>query len=163
MPEVILSLGSNLGDRASHMQQMEREVGLLLRPPIALSSLMETEPVGAASAQEWFYNRLVRGGWSGTPRDLLQKCQAIETKLGRTRPERYAPRTADIDILLFGDEIINEPDLIVPHPGIRKRRFCIMGLQEIAGAWVFPGGMKLIDEVAPEWETDVEEQGVRLV
>lgn len=158
-----MSLGSNLGDRAAFMRQMEREVGVLLKPPIVRSSLMETEPIGTVSKQEWFYNRLVRGGYAGTSRELLKACHAIEVRLGRTRPERYAARTADIDILLFGGKVIKEPDLSIPHPGIKKRRFCILGLKEIAGGWVFPGGVKRIDELAGEWEKGVAEQKVRMI
>jgi len=160
MVDVILSFGSNLGDRAMYMRRMEREVAALLKPPIVQSNLMETEPLGTVSSQEWFYNRLVRGTYCGTPRALLQACLAIEAKLGRTRPERYAPRTADIDILLFGGQIIEEPDLIVPHPAIQKRRFCIRGLKEIAGDMVVPGTGKSIAEVAGEWEMKVWEQKV---
>ena len=163
MTNVVLSLGTNLGDRTAYMRQMEREVGALLEPPLTKSSLMETEPVGTASKQEWFYNRLVRGGYSGTSSELLKACHAIETLLGRTRPERYAARTADVDILLFGSEVIKEQDLILPHPGIQKRRFCILGLKEIAAEWVFPGTVKRIDEMAGEWEKDVEMQEVRLI
>jgi 2-amino-4-hydroxy-6-hydroxymethyldihydropteridine diphosphokinase len=163
MVEVILSLGGNLGDRASCMRQMEREVERLLKPPVAKSSLMETEPIGVASKQEWFYNRLVRGGYAGTSRELLKACHAIEARLGRTRPERYAARTADIDILLFGDDVINEPDLVVPHPGIQKRRFCILGLKEVAGPLMFPGSGKQIAALAGEWEQGVAGQKVSVV
>lgn len=165
MLDVVLSLGSNLGDRASNMRLMEQELRLLLNPPIVRSSLMETEPVGTVSKQEWFYNRVVRGSYVGTPRELLDKCLSIENKLGRQRSpsERYAARTADIDILLFGDTIINEPDLVVPHPGIQKRRFCILGLKEVAGGCSFPGKAKRIDALAGEWEEGVAEQKVSIV
>jgi len=163
MIDVILSLGSNLGDRAQNMRRMEQKIADFLLPPINRSSLMETEPLGTASDQQWFYNRIVRGGFSGTPRELLQACVAIEKKLGRTRPYRYAARTADIDILLFGELMVNEPDLVVPHPAIQKRRFCIMGLREIAPEMVFPGGVKRIDDVAREWEAEASKQKVRII
>lgn len=165
MVDVVLSLGSNLGDRATNMRRMEQELGLLLKPPISPSSLMETEPIDTVSKQDWFYNRIIRGAFAGTPRELLDKCLSIENKLGRQRPspERYAARTADIDILLFGDTILHEPDLAVPHPGIQKRKFCILGLKEVAGAWVFPGLAKRITELAGEWEQGVKGQKVKII
>jgi 2-amino-4-hydroxy-6-hydroxymethyldihydropteridine diphosphokinase len=165
MVDVVLSLGSNLGDRASNMRRMEQAVDELLEPPVIRSSLMETEPVGAASRQEWFYNRIVRGGYAGTSRELLDRCLSIEINLGRRRPSsgRYTPRTADIDILLFGDEVLHEPDLVVPHPRIQNRKFCILGLMEIAGEWVFPGGIKRIDELGGEWKQEVAGQKMRIV
>ena len=76
-----------------------------------MSRLMETEPVGLEDTQPFYYNRLVRGGYNGTARELLKQCLAIEKKLGRTRHEKFAPRTADIDILLFGKAVTAEADL----------------------------------------------------
>jgi 2-amino-4-hydroxy-6-hydroxymethyldihydropteridine diphosphokinase len=163
MVEVILSLGGNLGDRSLHMQAMEREIRRLLMPPVVTSGLMETEPVGVSGNQPWYYNRLMRGGYNGTPRELLNACLAIELKLGRTRPERYAPRTADIDLLLFGNEAVMEPDLVIPHPAIQKRMFCVLGLLEIAADWIFPGGNKSIGELADGWLREVAGQRVRMV
>jgi 2-amino-4-hydroxy-6-hydroxymethyldihydropteridine diphosphokinase len=161
--DVVLSLGSNLGDRAFFLRRMGEEIGRLLLPPVRFSRLMETEPLGVSTNQEWFYNRLVRGGYRGTSRSLLSACQAIENALGRTRPEKYAARTADIDILLFGDSLINEPDLIVPHPAIQKRRFCIMGLCEVAPELVFPGIGRRVDEAAKEWMMAAGEQEMKII
>ena len=94
MADVVLCLGTNLGDRVSYMQKMEQALEEVLLPPISKSSLMETGPLGVTADHPWYYNRLVRGRYNGTPRDLLKRCQAIEQKLGRTRPEKYAPSTS---------------------------------------------------------------------
>lgn len=161
--ETVLCLGSNKGDRAWNLRQMERELAGYLGPRIVLSRLMETEPVGVTGDQPWFFNRLIRGVFDGTPRDLLRKCLDIETALGRTRLERGAPRTADIDILLFGGQQLKEPDLVIPHPRLTQRRFCLLGLREVAPDWTVPGFDKRVDQVTAEWEPRVRQQQVRFI
>ena len=161
MVDVVLCLGSNLGDRASKMGQMERNLARVLLPPISKSRLMETEPLGVTAGHPWYYNRLVRGRYGRTPRELLEICQAIEQKLGRERPEKYAPRTADIDILLFGDQAINEKDLIIPHRHILDRRFCLEGLAEIAGDWIVPGLLKPVNALMKEMAAGVKNQKIK--
>lgn len=96
MTNVVLSLGTNLGDRTAYMRQMEREVGALLEPPLTKSSLMETEPVGTASKQEWFYNRLVRGGIPEHPPSCLKRAMQLRRcSAGRGRSDMpQGPRTS---------------------------------------------------------------------
>ncbi len=147
MEDVVLSLGTNSGDRVLNMRCMEVELLNILDPPIRFSSLMETAHVGEGERPA-YYNRLVRGRYAGTPRDLLCRCQAIEMKLGRRREGRFAPRTADIDILLYGNENIAEEDLCIPHPRLLDRRFCIVGLAEIAGDLTLPDFSETISEAA---------------
>jgi|WetSurMetagenome_2_1015567.scaffolds.fasta_scaffold280795_2 2-amino-4-hydroxy-6-hydroxymethyldihydropteridine diphosphokinase len=161
MSDVVLCLGSNLGDRASYLRQMESELERVLQPPVKKSRLMETEPLGVTAAHPWYYNRLVRGNYDGTPRQLLKTCQRIEKDLGRTRPEKYAPRTADIDILLFGNQAINEKDLIIPHRHILDRKFCLEGLAEIAGEWIVPGLLKPVDTLMKEMTAVVKSQKIK--
>ena len=163
MVDVVLCLGSNLGDRAANMREMEQGLDRLLMPPVIRSRLMETEPLGVTADHPWYYNRLVRGRFAGTPRELLKKCRNIENDLGRIRPEKYAPRTADIDILLFGKVIVNEDDLVIPHRHITDRRFCLDGLQEIAGGWKVPGLLKTAGELIKETGAEIREQTVRYV
>jgi 2-amino-4-hydroxy-6-hydroxymethyldihydropteridine diphosphokinase len=163
MVDVVLCLGSNLGDRASNMGQLERNLARVLLPPISKSRLMETEPLGGTAGHPWYYNRLVRGRYGRTPRELLEMCQAIEQKLGRERPEKYAPRTADIDILLFGDQVINEKDLIVPHRHILDRRFCLEGLRDIAGEWIIPGLSKSVKEIMKGMGAEIKKQKIKQV
>jgi 2-amino-4-hydroxy-6-hydroxymethyldihydropteridine diphosphokinase len=161
--EVVLCLGSNLGDRAMHMRGMEKELSRVLLPPVSRSRLMETEPLGVTAGHPWYYNRLVRGRYEASARDLLDTCRTIEERLGRTRPEKYAPRTADIDIVLFGDLIVNEQDLIIPHRHILDRRFCMEGLKEIAGEWVVPGYNSAIKDLARTMGGEVRKQKIRVV
>ncbi len=148
MEQVVLSLGTNIGDRALNMQRMEAELAGVLVAPLRRSSLMETAHVGE-EVRPPYYNRLLRGGYAGSPRELLLRCQAVEAKLGRTREGPVAPRTADIDILLFGSMKIDEEDLLIPHPRMLDRRFCIAGLAEIAGDLGIPGVSGTIGAAAP--------------
>jgi 2-amino-4-hydroxy-6-hydroxymethyldihydropteridine diphosphokinase len=161
MVDVVLCLGGNLGDRASYLLRMETGLEGVLLPPISKSRLMETEPLGVTADHPWYYNRLIRGRYDGVPRGLLETCQAIEKTCGRTRPEKYAPRMADIDILLFGDMVVSEKDLIIPHRHLLDRRFCLEGLNEIAGEWIVPGTGKSAGELAQEAAPGVRKQQIR--
>jgi 2-amino-4-hydroxy-6-hydroxymethyldihydropteridine diphosphokinase len=161
MVDVILCLGANLGDRASFMRKMENEVARILLPPITSSRLMETEPLGVTAGQEWYYNRLLQGWYAGSPLELLDSCQVIEKRLGREQQGKNAPRTADIDILLFGEVLINEVRLIIPHPRIGERRFCIEGLVEIAPDRIVPGSGISASELKRSMRPEVRQQEVR--
>jgi 7,8-dihydro-6-hydroxymethylpterin-pyrophosphokinase len=79
------------------------------------------------------------GSFEGTPRDLLDKCHSVESKLGRVRAGFHGPRTADIDILIFGNLIVREKELVIPHPSLLVRRFCLEGAAEIMPDFVVPG------------------------
>ena len=160
MADVVLSLGTNLGDRASNMRRMEQALAQVLEAPLVVSSLMETEPVGVSEEQPWYYNRLIKGGYRETARKLLLQCQAIEQSLGRTRERNYASRTADIDIILFGAAVVETKDLTIPHRHIRDRRFLIEGLREIAGERILPGESRSIAELAEEMEPEIRGQRI---
>jgi 2-amino-4-hydroxy-6-hydroxymethyldihydropteridine diphosphokinase len=131
MPELTyLSLGSNLGDRAANVRlTIERlaEAGEVK----AISSLYETEPV-EFRAQPWFLNCVIALETGKTPRELLQIALAIEALMGRQRSREKGPRTVDIDILLFGDRVMDDPGLRIPHPVMQQRRFVLEPLVEIA-------------------------------
>ncbi|HLH68783.1 MAG TPA: 2-amino-4-hydroxy-6-hydroxymethyldihydropteridine diphosphokinase [Candidatus Dormibacteraeota bacterium] len=129
MTVVYLGLGSNLGDRSRHLAEARR---LLAARGAALrraSQVRETEPYGVTD-QPRFLNQVLEVEWDGSPRNLLTTAKAIERELGRTPTFRWGPRVIDIDILLFGEETVREPDLIIPHPGLR-RPFVRVGLQEL--------------------------------
>ena len=162
MVDVVLSLGSNLGDRAENMRCMEAKVEQIFEPPVIKSSLMETRHVGQSSAPPYL-NRLIRGKYRGSAADLLHDCRNIEKVLGRERPFYGAPRTADIDILLFGDEEIDRDDLVIPHPRILERRFCIVGLAEIAGERDLPGSSFTFAGLAQTMGPAVAAQEIRIV
>ncbi|MDR2694551.1 MAG: 2-amino-4-hydroxy-6-hydroxymethyldihydropteridine diphosphokinase [Chitinispirillales bacterium] len=129
-----ISLGSNLGDRLFYIESMERALrAVLVDGGVRMSRVMETEPVGAPCVgQPAYLNRVVAGYYLGDAYGLLDRCLSIEADLGRTRPAPKAPRAADMDILLFGGAGISDPPrLIVPHPELPNRRFCIEGLMDI--------------------------------
>jgi 2-amino-4-hydroxy-6-hydroxymethyldihydropteridine diphosphokinase len=128
---VYLGLGSNLGDREATLRSAVRELEHAGIQILRLSSFYETEPQGYA-AQPWFLNAVAEARTELFPRQLLHRAQAIERALGRKRSFPNAPRTIDIDILLFGNFIIHAPGLEVPHPRYRERRFVLAPLAELA-------------------------------
>jgi 2-amino-4-hydroxy-6-hydroxymethyldihydropteridine diphosphokinase len=139
MAIVYLSLGSNTWERRRNMDAMLHSIKAILLPPIRISKIMETEPLEVLEEQREYLNCIVSGVFKGTAIDLLDKCQAIELALGRLRPHHHASRSADIDILLFGNLIIREDRIVIPHPRLMFRRFCLQGLQEINPDLILPG------------------------
>jgi 2-amino-4-hydroxy-6-hydroxymethyldihydropteridine diphosphokinase len=140
-----LSLGSNLGDRAANLKSAIdrlREFGEIT----AVSSFYETEPVEVV-AQPWFLNCVVKLETEKMPEQLLARILAIEHQMGRERKQKKGPRIIDIDILLFGDSIIESPGLTVPHPAMHERRFVLEPLAEIAAEVRYPVSRKTILEL----------------
>ncbi len=128
-----LGLGSNLGDREANIRKaislIGKKVGLVLRQ----SSLIETEPWGFESSNK-FLNAVILCETPLTPRQLLKVTQSIERQLGRRKKSlasSYSDRPIDIDILLYDDLTVNEPDLKIPHPLMQQRDFVMIPLQEI--------------------------------
>ncbi|MCL2218461.1 MAG: 2-amino-4-hydroxy-6-hydroxymethyldihydropteridine diphosphokinase [Chitinispirillia bacterium] len=166
---VALSLGSNLGDRASFISSMERMLrGILL--DVRVSPLMETEPVGVDGPQPPYLNRVITGYFSGSPRMLLVLCQTFESELGRTRESPRGPRTADIDILLFDDLRVDDVSarphtLVIPHPELLNRRFCLEGLAAIDPGITVPlsGGGRTVGELCENMDAKVAAQNVSLI
>lgn len=131
-----IGIGSNLGDRAAHVHSAVRllaEAGRVIR----LSSLYLTEPVGYKQQGD-FINAVAALETELSPEDLLSVCRSIENRLGRERVLHWGPRTMDLDILLYGDRIINTADLVVPHPRMAERKFVLVPLAEIAPDAVHP-------------------------
>ncbi len=125
-----LSLGSNIGERADHLREAIERIGAHGRV-LAASSLYETEPVEVAD-QDWFLNCAVSLETSESPAQLMASLLSIEQQMGRRRIQKKGPRTIDIDILLFGDTILNTLALTIPHPAMAFRRFVLKPLAEIA-------------------------------
>ena len=127
----VVGLGSNLGDRQAHL---DLAIAHLARHLAALrvSSVHETDPVGVPGDQPRFLNAVAVGETTLDARALLGELLAIEREAGRERPYAGAARTLDLDLILFGDGIIDEPQLTVPHPRFRERRFVLEPLVEIA-------------------------------
>jgi len=127
-----ISLGSNLGDRRAildaALRALDRVAGVVV---VRVSSYHETAPVGGPAGQGPFLNAAARLETTLAPRDLLEATQAIERDLGRVRTVRWGERTLDIDLLIFGSQFIDEPDLKLPHPQLTLRRFVLRPLVEI--------------------------------
>jgi 2-amino-4-hydroxy-6-hydroxymethyldihydropteridine diphosphokinase len=139
--EIFLGIGSNLGDRLQNLNECMNEFSIIQK-----SSIYETEPVGFLE-QPWFLNAVVQIDSTLTPRELLKQCQSIETRLERKREIPKGPRSIDIDILFFGDQIIQESDLMIPHPEIANRRFVLIPMNQIAPHFLHPVLKKSISEL----------------
>jgi len=127
---VYLSLGANVGDCASNIREAITRLAAL-GPVVAASSFYETEPV-EVTEQAWFLNCAVALETTKTPTQLIAALLTIEREMGRQRTQRKGPRTIDIDILLFGDTVVDSPELTIPHPAMQQRRFVLEPLAEIA-------------------------------
>jgi 2-amino-4-hydroxy-6-hydroxymethyldihydropteridine diphosphokinase len=143
-----VGLGGNLGDRCSYL---ERALDLLDRDPeirvADVSSFRDTEPVGYVD-QPRFLNAVAAVETELGPRELLERMLAVERVLGRERAgPRYGPRTIDLDLLLYGDEAIAEPGLVVPHPRLAERAFVLEPLAELAPDLVLPDGRRIAELV----------------
>jgi 2-amino-4-hydroxy-6-hydroxymethyldihydropteridine diphosphokinase len=126
-----LSLGSNLGDRESHLHRAILQLETNADCITAVSSFYETEPV-EVTEQPWFLNCVVKLETSKFPEQLMLEILEIERKMGRQRIQKKGPRTIDIDILLFDDVILDTPGLAIPHAAMAARRFVLEPLAEIA-------------------------------
>jgi 2-amino-4-hydroxy-6-hydroxymethyldihydropteridine diphosphokinase len=130
---VYLSLGSNVGDRSQNLRAAILELpGAEVRVR-RVSNVYETEPVDYVQ-QDWFLNCVVEAETKLPPMDLLRQLRAIETRMGSKKAFAKGPRLLDMDILLYGDAVIDEPELQVPHPRMAERRFVLVPLAEIAPA-----------------------------
>lgn len=137
---VFIALGSNQGDRELALLRAVAEIGKLEQTRItALSGFYDTEPVGPV-AQPTFLNAVMGVETSLSPRQLLAELQKIETGVfRRVRDVPQGPRPIDLDILLYGDLILEEEGLVIPHPRLHERRFVLVPLAEIAPAVIHPG------------------------
>ena len=125
-----LSLGSNLEDRSANLRAAMAQLDAAGRL-LAVSALYETQPVDVPD-QPWFLNCVAAIETDMTPRELLNLALRIEGETGRLRMREKGPRKIDIDVVLFGDRIVDEPDLKIPHPAMHQRRFVLEPLVEIA-------------------------------
>jgi 2-amino-4-hydroxy-6-hydroxymethyldihydropteridine diphosphokinase len=123
-----LALGSNLGDRRAYLAEA---IGRL-PDVVGVSHLYETDPVGGPPGQGAYLNCVVELNTALTPRELLAIAQSAEGAARRVRMERWGPRTLDVDVLMVGEEIVDEPDLTVPHPRMWERGFVLVPLADLA-------------------------------
>ncbi|MBK9241567.1 MAG: 2-amino-4-hydroxy-6-hydroxymethyldihydropteridine diphosphokinase [Acidobacteria bacterium] len=130
MTRVAIALGSNLGDRRAHLQFAISRLRTILTD-VRVSSIHETAPEGVDGPQPDYLNAVVAGFTTLSPIALLQTLLAIERERGRTRPSLRASRTLDLDLILYGDAVIDTPELTVPHPRYLERQFVTKPLAEI--------------------------------
>ncbi|MGT2757117.1 2-amino-4-hydroxy-6-hydroxymethyldihydropteridine diphosphokinase [Streptococcus ovuberis] len=159
MSQVFLSLGSNMGNRASYLDQAVQ--GLKQLPAtqlLAISPIYETNAWGKTDQAD-FLNLCLAIDTDLSPQDLLHHTQALELSLGRERHEHWGPRTVDIDILLYGQDVVQEENLTLPHPLMQERAFVLVPLADIAPTIQHPIFLKSIAELLEE----VNAEGVRAV
>lgn len=157
MPRVGIALGSNLGDRAAHLQAAMDALQGIAMPgkPYLTAPIYQTEPRFCPPGSPQFLNTVVEIEFSGNALELLEKTQAMEIQLGRVRgTERNAPRVIDIDLLYFGDETLDSPRLELPHPRIHERRFVLQPLADIRPEMILPGHGRSIAELLRDLESD---------
>ncbi len=143
-----LGLGSNIGDRRANLAEaVQRLAQVLALEIVKTSSVYESAPVGPQDQPD-FFNQVVQAEVTCSARRLLELIQGIERKMGRMRTRRWGERIIDIDILLYGDETIDEPDLQIPHPQMLARQFVLVPLAEIAPDLILPDGRRAADAAA---------------
>lgn len=140
-----LSLGSNMGDRKKNLLQA---IDLLKTHGTVnkLSSFYESEPVGKTD-QSYFLNCCIEYDFSGPARELLNVIHLIENTLGRVRSEKWGPRIIDIDIIFFGNDCVNEAQLVIPHALFSVRKFVLIPLVEIAPKYIDPRSGHSVEEI----------------
>jgi 2-amino-4-hydroxy-6-hydroxymethyldihydropteridine diphosphokinase len=145
---VYLSLGSNLGDRK---RMLESAISLLEGPHFRIrrvSTVYETEPIDLRR-QAWFLNLVLEAETDLFPKQLLRRIQRVELELGRRRLKHKGPRTIDIDILLYGDSVIQSSELVIPHPRLKERRFVLEPLTELSPELRHPISGQTLAELLP--------------
>lgn len=138
---VFIAFGSNQGNRQDFCDRAVALMGLLPHSKVVgVSSYYETEPVDMTGPpdHQWFYNGVVHIETQLKPENLFAICQETERSLGRDPDDRNGPRTIDLDILFYGEHIIDTPGLTIPHPRLHQRRFVLAPMVELDPTWVHP-------------------------
>lgn len=148
MTRAVIGMGSNVGDRvaalAAAVAELDRDPAIRV---VCVSSVYESEPWGVAD-QPAFANAVAVLEVDLTARELLLECKRIEAWAGRTAGRRYGPRPLDLDILLFGDQAIDDVELEVPHPRLTERDFVVTPLLEVLPGVTLPDGTRITREAA---------------
>jgi 2-amino-4-hydroxy-6-hydroxymethyldihydropteridine diphosphokinase len=154
MIDVFLLLGSNLGDRKLFLQQAIAHIEKGIAPIVQASGVYETQSWGKTDAPDYL-NQVLLLQTDMPAQMVLKKILSIELLLGRRREEKWGSRTIDIDILFYGDAVIDEPDLKVPHPEMHKRRFTLEPFAQIAPNFIHPLIKKNILQLKSELKDDL--------
>jgi 2-amino-4-hydroxy-6-hydroxymethyldihydropteridine diphosphokinase len=152
MVESLIALGSNVGVREDHLRRGLELIGQKMTI-LEVSPVFETEPMYYLP-QDWFLNCVAAVETALRPRALLDWLQTIEREVGRRPGVRYGPRAIDLDILFYGDEIVSEPELEIPHPRISERPFVLVPLNEIRPELVHPVLGKRISDLLKDLKSD---------
>ena len=134
---VYLALGSNVGDREEYLRAAVRGLAGHGIEILKCASIYSTEPREVLD-QPWFLNTVLEADTTLSPAALLKACLEVERQNHRTRAQLKGPRTLDIDILFYGNDVVRQPGLTIPHPAFSERRFVLAPLAEIAASWVDP-------------------------
>lgn len=154
-PTVVLALGSNLGDRLASLQGGVD--ALCARPGLSgvqVSPVYETAPVGGP-AQPEYLNAVLVAATTLSARAVLDRCQEAENALGRVRTERWGPRTLDVDVIVYGTEVSDDPELTLPHPRAHERAFVLAPWHDVDPGAVIPGRGRVADLLAAVGTADV--------
>lgn len=137
---VLIAFGSNMGDSDLAYQSVQDWLPKFQIQVVAASEAIRTVPIGSdpAETQEAYLNAALLGSTSLTPQETMSSLLAVEKQLGRIRDGRWRARTVDLDLLLFGQQVLQQADLICPHPRMSYRRFVLAPAAEIAPEWVHP-------------------------
>jgi len=155
-----IGIGSNLGDKRKNIRRAIEALGSDPRNRLVrCSPLYCTEPVGKTD-QDWFVNGVVSLETLMGPGELLGFLLSVEKKMGRRREEKWGPRTIDLDILFYGDQILEDADLSIPHPRLQERRFVLVPLRDVAPDLVHPVLGKPVSRILAE--LDAEERVILL-
>ena len=150
MEKVYLCLGGNIGDTRNYLQNAVAMIGRRIGRVVSQSAVYQSEPWGF-NAEQMFLNQVVVAETELEPHAVLELCLQIEAELGRTRSGNgYEPRTIDIDIVFFGQQIISQPDLQVPHPLMHRRNFVLRPLCDVAADFVHPVFRKTVHQILTE-------------
>jgi 2-amino-4-hydroxy-6-hydroxymethyldihydropteridine diphosphokinase len=144
-----LLTGGNMGNRAGYLHDASVNISVFCGKILSESSLYETAAWGKTN-QPNFFNQVLFIETALNADELMKEILLIEEKMGRIRNEKYGARIIDIDILFFNDEIINKPELTIPHPEIQNRRFVLAPMNEIAPEFIHPGLLKNISTLLKE-------------
>jgi 2-amino-4-hydroxy-6-hydroxymethyldihydropteridine diphosphokinase len=141
--QVAIALGSNVGDRREHLEYGVSRLSACVST-LRVSPIRETEPFGVGEPQSPYLNAVAIGSTTLEPDALIAELMAIEQARGRTRPSPRAPRTLDMDLILFGDRVVDRPGLTLPHPRFRERLFVLEPLADLAPDWNDPVSGKTV-------------------
>jgi len=139
METVYIGIGSNIGDKRANCLEAIKRIGHLPGCSVgSISGFYLTEPVGVENTQDWYINGVVSITTDMSATDLMKELLQIEAEFGRVREKRWEPRVIDLDIIFFGEEIMQQHHLVVPHPLMHQRRFVLRPMADLAPDFVHP-------------------------